>query len=96
MNRHNCVWTEEEIATADRLKDGGLNTDEIGRALGRSESAVRDMFHRRQPRQVEYRLGKAIGQTQEDRHFANDARNGSARLLAEIERVFGPQRRMAA
>lgn len=95
MKRRGRTWTDDEIATAFKLRDGGLNTEEIGRAMDRTEPGVRDMFYRRQPNEVRRRDGEPIGETKEDRRFANDARKGSAKLKSEIERVFG-QQRMAA
>lgn len=88
-SRRGRAWKEAEIAQALKLKEGGLTTAEIGKALDRTECGVRDLFYRLQPYHHERRLGAPIGQTSEDRHFANDAAQGSARLRAEIERVFG-------
>lgn len=85
-------WTNREVVRALKLREAGLTTQEIADALGdRTEGGVRDMFYRMSHPNVRRsaETGGPIGETFEDRHFANDAVNGSARLLAEIERVFG-------
>jgi hypothetical protein len=84
-------WTDAEVAQLLSLRTGGLSVPEIARALDRTVGAVWAKLDLNPPNSCT----EAIGQTNEDRHFANDAIIGSARLLAEIERVFG-QQRMAA
>ena len=86
MNR---PWPDKDIAKALKLKAGGLTYAEIGKAIDRTPGAVSDFFYRQQNGDPRKRDGRAIGLTQEDRRFANDAVRGSERLLAEIERVFG-------
>lgn len=88
MTRKGEPWTDAEIARAISLRSGGMTTEEIGRALGRTEPGVRDMLHRRQPIRV-------TAYDKEEQRLKIDAIQGSARLLAEIERVFGSQRRAA-
>lgn len=83
------LWTDTEIARALKLRSGGMSAREIGLQLDRSEASIRDRFFRIDHNEHCRNVGQPIGQTQEDRHFANDAVRGSERLLAEIERVFG-------
>jgi hypothetical protein len=85
------IWTDAEVAQLLSLRTGGLSVPEIARALDRTVGACWAKLDLNPPNSCT----EAIGQTNEDRHFANDAIEGSARLLAEIERVFG-QQRMAA
>jgi hypothetical protein len=85
-------WTEAEVARACELRDSGLNYVEIGKALDRTPVAVKDAIARHQPSEQMRVVGAPLGVTSEDRHFANDAIQGSAQLLAEIERVFGQRR----
>jgi hypothetical protein len=85
------IWTEAEYAKLLSLRTGGLSVPEIARALDRTVGSIWAKLDLNPPNSCT----EAIGQTNEDRHFANDAITGSARLRAEIERVFG-QQRMAA
>jgi hypothetical protein len=85
------AWTEAEYAKLLSLRTGGLGIHEIAAALNRTPGAVYAKLDLNPPNSCT----EAIGQTNEDRHFANNAVIGSARLRAEIERVFG-QQRMAA
>jgi hypothetical protein len=82
-------WTDHETATAIRLKAGGLTYAEIARALDRTDGSINDFFYRVQNGDPRRKDGGPIWQTPEDRHFANNAVQGSARLRDEIMRVFG-------
>jgi hypothetical protein len=83
------IWTDADYAKLLSLRtEGRLSVPEIARALGRTTGACWAKLDLNPPNSCT----EAIGQTNEDRHFANDAIIGSARLRAEIERVFGQQR----
>lgn len=78
-------WTDAEYARLLALRtEGKLSVPEIARALDRTIGAIWAKLDQNPPNSCT----EAIGQTSEDRHFANDAVRGSAMLRAEIERVF--------
>lgn len=86
------IWTDAEYAQLLRLRtEGKLSVPEIARALDRTVGACWAKLDINPPNSCT----EAIGQTNEDRQYINNAIEGSARLRAEIERVFG-QQRMAA
>jgi hypothetical protein len=100
-NSRNKIWRPEDLARARELKDAGLSYEEIGKALGnRTGRAVLDAIRRHSEaytteRHLNYWDGPAIGYCPTAARLRSNAIQGSARLLAEIERVFG-QQRMAA
>jgi hypothetical protein len=89
--RNGRTWTEAEYAKLLDLRTGGLSVPEIARALDRTIGSIWAKLDLNPPNSCT----EAIGQTNEDRQYINNAIEGSARLRAEIERVFG-QQRMAA
>jgi hypothetical protein len=88
-------WTPERLAKTEDMIASGLTYDEIGRTYGKTAGAISDAMNRHRNikgNPVSYLKGydgPAIGLTQEDCRLREDAILGSARLLAEIERVFG-------
>lgn len=90
------VWGDKEMDRARKLRAGGMSYGEIGKALGRTERAVTDAFHRARIRaDVEFHPylrdlnGPPIGTDDEMLSFKHNAVVGSQKLLAEIQRVFG-------
>lgn len=80
-------WTDREIARVLKMREGGMTYDEIAAALGKSKPSVKSAIARRFGRK---------GTRDELVYYHADAKRGSARLLAEIQRVFGSQMRRAA
>lgn len=88
-------WTPERLAKAIELSKSGLSYEEIGAAFDKTPGAVSDAMNRHRDRQADPDSylkgydGPPIGWTKEDFRLRENARCGSAKLLAEIERVFG-------
>ena len=97
MSKRGPLWTEDAIDKARKLKASGMSYAEIGMALNRTGASVRDALARHTGYITNHAYlksydGPPIGFTDEDMRLREDAIQGSARLLAEIERVFGQRR----
>lgn len=87
-------WTPERISKALEMSAAGFSYEEIGACFGKTKGAVNDAMNRHRNGQKAFQYdksgaGPAIGYTLEDARLRRDAIKGSAKLLAEIERVFG-------
>ena len=91
------VWTERDIDRAFKLKAGGMSYAEVGAAMGKTQRSVQCALERHRGQKVcrDIYNGDPIGRCDDSIRYQENAVEGSAKLLAEIERVFG-QQRMAA
>jgi hypothetical protein len=93
MAKRGPLWTETALDKARKLKSAGMTYEEIGAALDRTGAAVRDALQRHtglvtnHPYLKSYD-GPPIGFTDEDTRLRINAIEGSAKLKAEILRVF--------
>ena len=84
-------WTEQDLARALHLKTGGLSYAEVGAAMGRTQRAVQCAIERYRGERAYRNIvhGDPIGRCDDYIRYQRNAVEGSTRLLAEIERVFG-------
>jgi hypothetical protein len=87
--RYRAPWDSEEAFTAKRLRDEGVNDEEIAYYLGRTVAGVRRAlvrFFGPEARLIShgYEVGPAIGRTMECQRLEQDAKLGSQILCQAI------------
>jgi hypothetical protein len=90
-------WTDEQRATAFRMRDQGRTSREIGEALGKTASNVRKMFWRRRgvpAWEASGQLGHRVGGTTEIYAKFDPAYLGQARHRALSNILAAPHERL--
>jgi hypothetical protein len=88
----NRRWLDTAIEKAIAMHDNGMSWREVADAYGetfKSLYAAVERYRKRKAGYVHSKDGSPIFICRERAAYENDAIRGSARLLAEIERVFG-------
>ncbi len=81
------TWTERDLDRAMRLKSTGMSYAEVGMAMGRTQRAVQCALERHRGQKVcrDIYHGDPIGRCDDMIRFNQNAREGSAQLLAAIQ-----------